>query len=364
MSDLILRAGPHHRVWCPTWFDAPGGVESPSCQASGDRAACIVTDLAADGERVLNSIDRPMTDGVTIEEREGALDISVGGSHWCSYRYTRGDVRPVLHPIAGPYGIAMTRAWPLSDDVADEETDHVHHRSCWIAHGLVNDVDFWSEAEGHGRQVRVALDSVESGPVFGRIAERLRWENSAGNPIVDEQRTFVFWSTPDRLRLIDIAVSFQAAYGSVLFGDTKEGGIVSLRVPEAIKEKRGGTMVNASGGVGEGECWGQRAPWVDYFGTLADPQGVPRTVGIAVFDHPLNPRYPTFWHIRSYGLLSANPFGLSDFRSSYQGRGDWTLEAGATATFRYRIVLHEGDAEQAAIGDRFTDWAWPPQVGA
>ena len=125
-------------------------------------------------------------DGVSIDERDGALDVSVGGSPWCSYRYTPGAVRPVLHPIAGPHGIAMTRAWPLADDVADEETDHVHHRSCWVAHGLVNDVDFWSEAEGHGRQVRVALDSVESGPVFGRIAERLRWENAAGDPVVDE----------------------------------------------------------------------------------------------------------------------------------------------------------------------------------
>ena len=169
-------------------------------------------------------------------------------------------------------------------------------------------------------------------------------------------RTLVFWNTPERLRDDRHRGGVSGRPRPVLFGDTKEGGIVSLRVPEAIKETRGGTMVNGAGGVGEGECWGQRAPWVDYFGTLADPQGVPRTVGIAVLDHPRNPHYPTFWHIRAYGLLSANPFGLSDFRSSYQERGDWTLDAGATATFRYRIVLHEGDAGQAAIGDRFADW--------
>lgn len=361
MSAVMLRAGPHRRVWCPTWFDAPDGAALPACQVSGDRAACIVTELDAGGEATLRGGGEPETGGVAIDERDGLLDVSVGGVPWCSYRYTPGDVRPVLHPIAGPHGIPMTRAWPLAD-VADEETDHVHHRSCWVAHGLVNGVDFWSEAAGHGRQVRVALDSVESGPVFGRIAERLRWENAAGDPVVDEHRTLVFWNTPERLRMMDVAVGFQAAHGSVLFGDTKEGGIVSLRVPEAIKETRGGTMVSAAGGIGEGECWGQRAPWVDYSGTLADPQGVPRTVGIAVLDHPRNPHYPTFWHIRAYGLLSANPFGLSHFRSSYRERGDWTLDAGAQATFRYRIVLHEGDAGQAAIGDRFADWAWPPQV--
>lgn len=362
MREPILRAGPHRRAWCPAWFDAPHGAAPPACQAAGDRAACIVAELDAGVERALDERDRPAASGVAVDERDGALAVSVGGVPWCRYRYRPGDVRPVLHPIAGPHGIPMTRAWPLAGGVAGEETDHVHHRSCWVAHGLVNGVDFWSEADGHGVQVRVALDAVESGPVFGRIVERLRWEDAAGQPVVDEQRTLIFWNTPERLRMIDVSVRVRAAHGAVLFGDTKEGGIVALRVPEAIKEARGGIIVNGAGGVGERECWGQRAPWVDCSGTLPDPQGRPRTVGVAVLDHPRNPHYPTFWHVRAYGLLAANPFGLSYYRSSYRQRGDWTLAAGAEATFRYRIVLHAGDAVQAAIRDRFVDWAWPPQV--
>lgn len=363
MDALKIHAGLHRRGWCPTWFDAPTDTAQPGCQVAGDRAACIVSELEAGQQRALDECSWPAdASGISIDAHDGALSVASGGSPWCSYRYTPGDVRPVLHPIIGPHGIAMTRAWPLADGTADEETDHVHHRSCWVAHGLVNGVDFWSETDGHGRQVRVAVDRVESGPLFGRIVERLCWEDGDGRPVMDEQRTLVFWNTPERLRMIDLDVRFQASHGAVLFGDTKEGGIVSLRVPEAIKEKRGGTMVNGVGGAGEGECWGQRAPWVDYFGTLSDPHGVPRTVGIAVFDHPRNPHYPTFWHIRSYGLLSANPFGLSEFRSSYRQRGDWNLPAGEEATFRYRIVLHEGDAEHARICDRFVDWAWPPRV--
>ena len=27
--------------------------------------------------------------------------------------------------------------------------------------------------------------------------------------------------------------------------------------------------------------------------------------GVAVFDHPQNPRHPTRWHVREYGLLAA-----------------------------------------------------------
>ena len=38
-----------------------------------------------------------------------------------------------------------------------------------------------------------------------------------------------------------------------------------------------------------------------------------KTYGVAVLDDPRNPLHPTRWHVRAYGLLAANPFGLSYF---------------------------------------------------
>jgi hypothetical protein len=32
-----------------------------------------------------------------------------------------------------------------------------------------------------------------------------------------------------------------------------------------------------------------------------------------MMDHPSNPRFPTYWHARDYGLFSLNPFGVRDF---------------------------------------------------
>ena len=39
------------------------------------------------------------------------------------------------------------------------------------------------------------------------------------------------------------------------------------------------------------------------------------SVGIAIFDNPGNPRYPTYWHARGGGLFATNIFGVHDFEN-------------------------------------------------
>ena len=72
-------------------------------------------------------------------------------------------------------------------------------------------------------------------------------------------------------------------------------------------------------------------------------------VGVAIFDHPENPRHPTRWHVRGYGLFSANPFGLAAFTGNKSQSGDLTLEPGQSLRFRYRVVIHAGNAQSAGI---------------
>ncbi len=293
--------------------------------------------------------------GVEVRELDGKLEIRMMGKPFTVYHFGADVVRPFFHPVLGPRGVEMTRSWPVVEGVKGEDTDHVHHKSFWVAHGLVNGSDHWSEGESRGRQVHERFERLEGGCVYGGFVERLRWETNDGTKLLEETRTVRVWNTPEALRLIDLAVEFKATEGDVLFGDTKEGGLCSLRVAEAMKGARGGRIENAYGAVGEKECWGKRSPWVDYSGRLKG-----KHVGIAVLDHPLNPRHPTFWHVRDYGLFSANAFGLSYFKSSYKQQGDWTLPAGESAAFRYRVAFHQGDARKGRIADRFNDWVNPP----
>jgi len=128
-----------------------------------------------------------------------------------------------------------------------------------------------------------------------------------------------------------------------------------VRVAETMKLKRDGEhghIVN-SAGMRDGEAWGKRADWCDYYGPVEG-----KIVGIAIFDHPENPRHPTWWHVRDYGLFAANPFGKHHFESlDDKSAGNLTVPAGQSVTFRYRFYLHEGDEKQAEVAKKYHEYA-------
>jgi hypothetical protein len=292
---------------------------------------------------------------VVLEDVAGEkVDVRIGGALFTSYRYASTWARPFLMPIIGAYGDPVTRRFPV-ERVAGEAQDHPHHKSCWVAWGDVNGTDNWSEEEGHGRQVHEAFESIRSGPVFGRLTAVNRWVAKSGGTQLRERRTLTFYHLPRRSRCFDLTVAFEASEGPVTFGDTKEGGIVSVRVATSMDAKLHGTITNAYGGVNEGETWGKRAHWCDYAGPVNG-----KTVGIAIFDTPGNFRYPTYWHVRNYGLMTANPFGLSHFYGDKARNGSHTIAQGSVFAFSYRLYFHAGDARKADVAGRFLDYVAPP----
>ena len=155
--------------------------------------------------------------------------------------------------------------------------------------------------------------------------------------------------------MIDWTTSIHATDADVTFGDTKEGtfGIrthPNLRLnndPNRGVTTANGQAINSEAVTGQ-EIWGKRAKWVDYSGVIED-----KTVGIAFMDHPTNLRHPTWWHARQYGLVAANPFGIHAFDGQPAGTGKLTVPAGESITLRYRLIFHEGDAQQAKIAEQF-----------
>ena len=71
---------------------------------------------------------------------------------------------------------------------------------------------------------------------------------------------------------------------------------------------------------------GETSEWVDYSGVLDGEK-----VGVVMMDHPGNPRHPTYWHSRGYGLHSINPFGLHDFLNDPKQDGSLTVSRAITS---------------------------------
>lgn len=266
-------------------------------------------------------------------------------------RFHHGGEKPFLWPLNAPGGAALTRAFPMG--TPEDSDDHPHHASLWTGHGDVNGYDFWHL---EGTRQRVVKVDHAAGDAYGWIRAEIAWEANDKKTLLTELREYRFYAAPGGLHLIDVTSTFRADQGAVIFGDTKETGIVALRVRDGLRGEAGGTILNSAGQKGEKAAWGQAAAWCGYSGEL---DGQP--LGLAVLSHPSNPGHPPRWHVRDYGLLASNPFGFSGFPGS-EGRGEMELAQGAGLTFRHRIVLHRGSAEKAGIAARFDDYARPPKA--
>lgn len=372
-----VNAGNHHRRNCPVSFDAGCGLpagktlrmydgDAPlpvnycgACCSEENPVVSFILDELLAGETRTYCAEIAEAEGccsgggedqgVAITQVPGdRVDFHVRGELFTSYVVKEGIARPYCYPVVGPGGVGMTNLGP---------SDHVHHKSMYVAQGEVNGHDNWSEGKGHACTVNKSVRVSTQGPVLGAITATGDWVTSAGKPILEERVCICVWDMPDSMRLMEWDITLAAKYGGVFFGDTKEAGTLSIRVAESLEGRNTGLITNAYGGVTESETWGKRAPWCDYSGVVDG-----KKVGVAIFDHPGNLRYPTYWHVRDYGLFTANQWGIHDFTGDWSRRGDYALPGGHELHFRFRVYIHEGGAEAAAVAGRFHDWVTPPAV--
>lgn len=303
----------------------------------------------------------PCLGQVEIKQQPDRMDITINGSVFSTFFYGTDAPKPYLHPLRTVSGKIVTRAYPMSD-VEGESKDHPHHRGLWFTHGDVNGFDFWAnEARQNGpKKGKIVVDKagpVQSGKKKGTLQASFKWLDPQGNALLSEARKMTFYADRDR-RVIDVDITL-TAIEDVKFGDTKEGSF-AIRLATPLEEPspkskgvaRTGKMVNAEGLETEKNVWGKRSAWVDYEGALEGEK-----LGIAILDHPSNPRYPTYWHSRGYGLFAANIFGVHDFTRDKTKDGSLSLAKGKSLHFLFRVVIHPGDARAAKIAAEFTKFS-------
>lgn len=291
---------------------------------------------------------------ITVEKNEQGAVVKIDGQLFTEYRTLAGH-QPALYPVIGPTGKPVTRAYPFGP--AGETKDHPHHQSFWMTHGMVNDVDFWrtnlnDDVGDKGPHIahRDFLAAESDGDV-GKISTRNDWMNG-DKRVCEDERDFLFGTDPKGGRWIDFKEIIRAPDSDVTFGDTKEGAF-ALRVADSMRvdAKTGGHIVNSEGLTNE-DAWGMPARWVDYTGPVDG-----ETVGITMMAHPNGFRPTPRWHVRTYGLFAANPFGQKEFPHPELGQGAVTIKHGDSLTLHYRVWLHKGAVDNKSIEDAFQAFA-------
>jgi len=260
----------------------------------------------------------------------------------------RSNVIFWLYAVQGyatkPY-VAVLRGPSGRNVLEDSPADHVHHHGIWWGHGDVNGVDFYLEvAPDAGLIVQTSVDVIDDAPRWG-FASDLEWRAPSGEVLIGERRSLLLHARDETHYTLDCDSTYTMRVDAA-FGDTKESVMPGLRVAEALTPVCGGAIRNSEGGVGEADCMGKPAAWLDYSAPRTAMYGLAEvTDGITTMSHPSNDPHPPVFFARDYGPSS--PWQGNHFT------GPSSHAAGSALRARHRFLVHDGSVDLAAAYDTY-----------
>lgn len=201
-----------------------------------------------------------------------------------------------------------------------------------------------------GAQVHREFTELKADGDSATIAVVIDYVDAAGKKLLEEHRRMIFRADADT-RTIDVDIDLIASEGPVVAADKKDAGL-SIRVPTsmAVDTKLGGQLINAEGKTDK-DTWGVRSNWCDYHGPVEG-----ENLGVAMLNHPASFRHPTYWHARTYGLFTANPFGTHSLDPNAPD-GAQEIKPGSPLKLRHRFIFHKGDEKSAKIAEAYETYA-------
>jgi hypothetical protein len=265
---------------------------------------------------------------------------------------SQGQHRNYVYPLFTPKGYAVTSEHPA---------DHPHHNSFWFAadhvycrmpvdHGkgyedytynlYLNDT---FQGRAPGRIVETAYTGAAEGDAF-RITQTLDWRGPAewaapegGRLAARETRTLLV-RQQGGAHVIDVESQLAAVDWDFTLGPTRHA-YFNVRVADSMIVGLGGTVRDDRGRGGGAAVSGAQARWIDFSG----PVGGGQVAGVSVFpdprDHP-----DIWWFVADWGVITVGPFRLKEA----------LVRRGEALRARYRVIVHDGDAERADVAGAYT----------
>ena len=287
----------------------------------------------------------------TMESRHQIYQLWVrnDNSVLTSYRAHPTQKYPYFYPVAGPKsGLSLT---------AESGSPWAHHRSLFLGLDKVNGCNFWYDSVSSGQ-------IVSQGPTFAKredgqfqidatsaeLTDLCFWKQPNKEPIIKDERRFVFHILDDKRYVIDAFFTFTALIDISI--EQSNHGFFGIRTAPDLAPMGGGVMINADGNQGQANTHGKPSRWLAFYGTRC---GLQEKIveGIAVL-RPTKTSHSEFdncpWFTRDYGNCSPMPM---DF---FHKDKPMHLPKGDALQLRYRVVAFEGTPKDAGLDDLWTEF--------
>ncbi len=277
--------------------------------------------------------DRPLI-SLSTERLDDRIIVRVDDRTFTCYRFGAGQKYPYFYPVNGPVsGRSLT---------TESSLPYPHHRSLFFGCDKVSGGNYWQEGNETGQIVSRGPTVAQNGPGLVRILDDCDWRKPGQDPVLADHRDILIEAPSKDLRTVDFSIALTAMTDVRI--ERTNHSLFSARVDPALSVNAGGSLINASGATAEKGTFGASAPWCDYSGRLCGA-----VEGLAIFDSPRNPWFPSKWFTRDYGFFSPTPM-------EWLGSEGFNLKKGEKLNLEYRVVIHAGDAKQAGIESLFREW--------
>jgi DUF1680 family protein len=266
---------------------------------------------------------------IEFHQEPGRLRITADGAPLATYVYRDGAIpRPYFAHLHAPGGIRVSRNHPPTAGI--DRVDHAAlHPGLWLAFGDLSGADSWRNKAPVEHEGFAAPPSGGKGK--GSFAVRNAYRSAPGEPPSARETCHVTVIARSSGYLLLLRSEFIPVASDLVFGDQEEMGL-GVRVATPLSVEHGGQILDAQGDRDERGVRGKASDWCDYGGKVEG-----RWAGITLMPDPANFR-KSWFHVRDYGLMVANPFGRRALTKGPESR--LVVKPGETFRLGFGVLLH------------------------
>ena len=276
--------------------------------------------------------------------RPDSFALLSGGQPVWQFNWATNHTKPFFHPVALPGNPSLTWQSP---------PDHPWHYGLWFSWKYINRVNYWEQDKQGQSQGTTEWRQVSATPLpdqSARLDLDLAYRPSpSAEPVLTEHRTIAI-SAPasNGSYTMDWVMVFTAGRENLRLDRTPQGRQGTNVVPGgyaglSARLARGLTNIQlaatADPGASQSHRYGYAATASDFNGQLSGTD-----MGLAILDHPANPRSPTRWYVITDPAI---PFWY--INAAWLQLEPSDLPAHQSFTLRYRVVVHPGRWDAARL---------------